>query len=384
MIDYSDHRPTQAIVDLTAIRHNIQLVESQLKDNQQIYATVKADGYGHGAVPIARAALQAGATGLAVATVDEGIELRSQGFSQVPILILGLTDPRGIAEILHYNLTITVSHLDFFKLAYEQLEETNQLGLLNLSKLTFHLALDTGMGRIGLRSVEETEAFKAGIKAYPWTNWEGVFTHFSTAGGGPEEYIEEQYNKWVELTEAIPEEVKVRHIANSGMGMWHLNYPTDIVRLGIAMYGIDPKDDLDNPITKELRPALQLVSELIYVKKVEKGSKVSYGATYEASEDEWIGTIPIGYADGWLRHYKGISLNVDGHACPIVGTINMDQLMIRLPREYPIGTNVTLIGTDYKGTNHASTIAKEVGTIGYEILTSIGPRVTRVYLDDSY
>lgn len=113
MIDYSDHRPTQAIVDLTAIRHNIQLVESQLKDNQQIYATVKANGYGHGAVPIARAALQAGATGLAVATVDEGIELRSQGFSQVPILILGLTDPRGIAEILHYNLTITVSHLDF-------------------------------------------------------------------------------------------------------------------------------------------------------------------------------------------------------------------------------------------------------------------------------
>ncbi|MBZ6527759.1 alanine racemase [Aerococcaceae bacterium DSM 111021] len=382
MIDYSDHRPTQAIVDLTAIRHNIKLVESHLKDGQQIYATVKANGYGHGAVPIARAALQAGATGLAVATVDEGIELRSQGFSQVPILILGLTDPRGIAEILHYNLTITVSHLDFFKLAYEQLEETNQLGLLNLSKLTFHLALDTGMGRIGLRSVEEVETFKEGIKAYPWTNWEGVFTHFATAGGGPVDYIEEQYNRWVELTQAIPTEVNIRHIANSGMGIWHLNYPTDIIRLGISMYGIDPKDEFDNPTTKDLHPALQLVSELIYVKKVEKGAKISYGATYETVEDEWIATIPIGYADGWLRRYQTISLNVDGQACPVVGTINMDQMMIRLPREYPIGTNVTLIGTDYKGANHASTIAKEVDTIGYEVLTSIGPRVPRVYLDE--
>lgn len=383
MIDYSDHRPTQAIVDLTAIRHNIKLIKEQLKDKQQIYATVKANGYGHGAVPIARSALQAGATGLAVATVDEGIELRSQGFSQVPILILGLTDPRGIAEILHYNLTVTVSHLDFFKQAYQQLEETDQLGLLNLSKLTFHLALDTGMGRIGLQTIEEVEAFKDGIQAYPWANWEGVFTHFATAGGGPTDYIKEQYARWVELTDVIPAEVAIRHIANSGMGVWHLEYPTDIVRLGIAMYGIDPKDEFGNPVTKDLKPALQLVSELIYVKQVKKGSKISYGATYEASEDEWIGTIPIGYADGWQRRYQPISLIVDGQACPVVGTINMDQMMIRLPREYPIGTNVTLIASDAEGSNHVSTIAQQVGTISYEVLTSIGSRVPRIYLSES-
>ncbi|XJS10777.1 alanine racemase [Aerococcaceae bacterium WGS1372] len=382
-MEYSDHRPTQAIVDLTAIRHNVERIKEQLEPTQEIYATVKADGYGHGAIPVAHAALKAGATGLAVATVDEGIELRSQGFSQVPILILGLTDPRGIAEILHYNLTITVSGLDFFQLAYEQLEETDQLNLLKLTPLKFHLALDTGMGRIGLRTIDEIEAFKAGLVDFWWAFWEGVFTHMATAGGGPEEYIESQYQKWESLLTAIPDTVEYRHLANSAMGSWYNQYPTDIVRLGISMYGIDPKDDATLPVSRDLQPALQLISEIIYVKKIEQGSKVSYGATYEAKEDEWVATVPIGYADGWLRHYQPISLIVNGQRCPILGRINMDQLMIKLPEYYEVGTTVTLIGTDYQETNHVSDIAKTVGTIGYEVLTSIGPRVPRVYLDES-
>lgn len=383
MIDYSDHRPTQVIVDLAAIRHNIGVIQEQLPEGQEIYATVKANGYGHGAIQVARAALQAGATGLAVATVDEGIELRSQGFSQVPILVLGLTDPRGIAEILHYNLTITVSDLEFFNYAYEQLEDTNQLGLLKLSPLQFHLALDTGMGRIGLRKVEEVSAFEKGIQDHPWAHWQGVFTHFSTAGGGPVEYVKEQYENWLDLLTAVPESVSVRHIANSAMGSWYPEYPTSIVRLGISMYGIDPKDNPMNTVSDKLEPAMQLISEIIYVKQIEKGSKVSYGATYEASEDEWIATVPIGYADGWLRRYQPISLLVNGHRCPVVGTINMDQLMIKLPRKFPIGTNVTIIGVDHDETNNVSDIAKTVDTIGYEVLTTIGNRVPRVYLDDS-
>lgn len=382
-MDYSDHRPTQAIVDLSAIRYNVERIQQQLDPRQEIYATVKADAYGHGAIPVAHAALKAGATGLAVATVDEGIELRSQGFSQIPILILGLTDPRGIGEILHYNLTITVSQADFFRLAYDQLEETDQLNLLKLTPLNFHLALDTGMGRIGLRTIEEIEDFKAALAGYPWAHWQGVFTHMATAGGGPEEYIDEQYQVWESLLTAVPDTVEYRHLANSAMGSWYNQYPTDIVRLGISMYGIDPKDDPTQAVSRDLQPALQLISEIIYVKKIEKGSKVSYGATYEAQEDEWVATVPIGYADGWLRHYQGVDLIVNGQPCPILGRINMDQLMIKLPEYYEVGTTVTLIGTDHQETNHVSDIAKTVGTIGYEVLTSIGPRVPRVYLDES-
>ena len=382
-MEYSDHRPTQAIVDLSAIRHNVERIQQQLDPRQEIYATVKADGYGHGAIPVAHAALKAGATGLAVATVDEGIELRSQGFSQVPILILGLTDPRGIGEILHYNLTITVSQADFFRLAYDQLEETDQLNLLKLTPLNFHLALDTGMGRIGLRTIEEIADFKAALADYPWAHWQGVFTHMATAGGGPEDYIEEQYQRWESLLTAVPDTVEYRHLANSAMGSWYNQYPTDIVRLGISMYGIDPKDDPSQAVSRDLQPALQLISEIIYVKKIEKGSKVSYGATYEAQEDEWVATVPIGYADGWLRYYQGVDLIVNGQRCPILGRINMDQLMIKLPEYYEVGTTVTLIGTDHQETNHVSDIAKAVGTIGYEVLTSIGPRVPRIYLDES-
>lgn len=382
-MEYSDHRPTQAIVDLSAIRHNVERIQQQLDPRQEIYATVKADGYGHGAIPVAHAALKAGATGLAVATVDEGIELRSQGFSQVPILILGLTDPRGIGEILHYNLTITVSQADFFRLAYDQLEETDQLNLLKLTPLNFHLALDTGMGRIGLRTIEEIADFKAALADYPWAHWQGVFTHMATAGGGPEDYIEEQYQRWESLLTAVPDTVEYRHLANSAMGSWYNQYPTDIVRLGISMYGIDPKDDPSQAVSRDLQPALQLISEIIYVKQIEKGSKISYGATYEVQEDEWVATVPIGYADGWLRYYQGVDLIVNGQRCPILGRINMDQLMIKLPEYYEVGTTVTLIGTDHQETNHVSDIAKAVGTIGYEVLTSIGPRVPRIYLDES-
>lgn len=378
----NDHRPTQAIINLTAIQQNIHKIQSKLPPGQLIYASVKADGYGHGAVQTAKAALEAGIQGIAVATVDEAIELRQADIVDVPIHILGLTDPRGIAEILHYQLTVTVSGTEFFQSAYEQLVETQQLELLDRG-LTFHLALDTGMGRIGLRELSEIEEFAAEVTAYPWAEWEGVFTHFATASGGPEEYVAEQYQRWEHLLKAVPAEVTYRHIANSAMAIWYNDlYPTDIVRLGIAMYGIDPKDQQDDAFTMTLEPALSLVSEIIYVKQVAKHSKISYGASYEAQADEWIATIPIGYADGWLRHYQVSPIIVDGQACEVVGVINMDQLMIRLPKYYPIGTTVTLIGQDGTLNNHVSSMAAEMNTIGYEILTSIGPRVPRIYLND--
>lgn len=383
MFEPSEHRPTEAIVDLNAIQHNVRVMLAKMDDEQKLYAVVKANGYGHGAPQVADAALAAGAKGLAVATVDEAIELRQHGHRFVPILVMGLTDPRGIAEIIYYNLTVTVSGLDFFEKAYQQLDETAHLSILDDAKLRFHLKLDTGMGRIGLTTPEEITAFAEAIQAITWVDWEGVYTHFSTAGGGSEDYIDYQWQQWLELTAAVPEAVKVRHYANSAMGLWYPREPkSDIVRYGIAMYGVDPKDQVPSATEPSLKPALSIVSELIHVKHVPAGTHISYGATYRADSDQWIATVPIGYADGWLRRFDAIPVLVDGHACPVVGTINMDQLMIRLPHEYLVGTTVTLLGQDNQLENHVSLLAKMTDTIGYEILCGIGGRVPRIYLAD--
>lgn len=383
MFEPSEHRPTEAIVDLNAIQHNVRVMLAKMDDEQKLYAVVKANGYGHGAPQVADAALAAGAKGLAVATVDEAIELRQHGHRFVPILVMGLTDPRGIAEIIYYNLTVTVSGLDFFEKAYQQLDETAHLSILDDAKLRFHLKLDTGMGRIGLTTPEEITAFSEAIQAITWVDWEGVYTHFSTAGGGSEDYIDYQWQQWLELTAAVPEAVKVRHYANSAMGLWYPREPkSDIVRYGIAMYGVDPKDQVPSATEPSLKPALSIVSELIHVKHVPAGTHISYGATYRADSDQWIATVPIGYADGWLRRFDAIPVLVDGHACPVVGTINMDQLMIRLPHEYLVGTTVTLLGQDNQLENHVSLLAKMTDTIGYEILCGIGGRVPRIYLAD--
>lgn len=376
----NEHRPSQVIVDLDAVKHNIQMMINKMDDNQELYAVVKADGYGHGAYEIAQTALESGARGLCVATVDEAIQLREKGIES-PILVLGLTDPRGIAEILHYNIIVTVSQLEFFEVAYQQLQEADELCLLESHQLTFHLALDTGMGRIGLRDEASIMEFVDGVEGIEWIQWQGVFTHFSTIGGGPQSYVDHQWQQWQAWMPLIPEYVKIRHFANSAMGLWgNMMSQTSLVRYGISMYGIDPKDQY--PAQDALKPALSFISEIVHVKQVPAGESISYGARYTTETEEWIATIPVGYADGWLRHYAQIPILVDGQACPVLGVINMDQLMIRLPKYYPEGTTVTLIGQDGASENHVSQMAHEINTIGYEILTSIGKRVPRIYLKE--
>lgn len=373
-----EHRPTRVIVDLDAIHHNLRVLQAKLYPGQMIYAVVKANAYGHGAFEVAQTALAGGATGLAVATADEGIQLRQQGIT-APILVLGLTNPEGIEALLTYHLSVTVSSLTFFERAKAYMQSRGQGERLDRTSLPFHLALDTGMSRIGLQSEREIHAFIEGIQAYPWADWQGVFTHFSTIGGGPQAYVEVQWAKWQAWMPLIPEWVKIRHYANSAMGMWGDKVPpSDIVRYGIGLYGLDPKDQWPGP--DPLQPALSLVSALVYTKEIPAGQSVSYGATYTAQEPEWIGTVPIGYADGWFRHYSTIPVLIDGQACPVVGVINMDQLMIKLPAYYPPGTPITLIGKNGGLENHLSPMARTLHTISYEILCGISSRVPRYYV----
>lgn len=374
----NEHRPTQAIIDLGAIQTNLKTIQEHYSEDIITYVAVKANAYGHGAVEVAKAALDVGVEGLFVATVDEGIELRQAGITNVPILVTGLTDPRGIAEVFDYDLTLTVSGIAFFEKAVDQLTTTQQRHLLD-KELPIHLALDTGMGRIGLQKPEEILAFIKGLEAYPWVRWEGVFTHFSTASGGPKDYIDTQWERWQDLLKVVPEEVTYRHHANTAMAYLTDDYPTDIARIGIGMYGIDAEDRSPDPYG--LVPALSLVSAIIYVKEVDPGRFISYGATYKTQEKEWIATIPLGYADGWFRRYQNFDVLVQGKKCPVVGRINMDQLMVRLPKEFPVGTTVTFIGQNSGQSNHVSDLARVADTIGYEVVCGISDRVPRVHVN---
>ena len=371
------HRPTIAKVDLGAIKWNIKQIRSHMKNDKKLLAVVKADGYGHGAVPVANAAKEAGVDGFCVAILDEAIELRENGFTEDFMLVMGITEVRDVSIMADSNISVAVSSIDW-------LEEA--LPLLALRKtrnpLRIHLAVDTGMGRVGLRTEEEVQAFELFCQQYDDLHFEGIFTHFATADGEDAAQVERQYQTFKHLVSSLEKRPDIVHLANSAMTLWHEDFETDAARVGIAMYGYNPSDKTI-PLPYQLKPAFRLETELSYVKQMKEGDTISYGARYRAYEGEWLATLPIGYADGWRRDLGGQTLLVDGHRCPIRGVVCMDQCMISLPHDFPIGTKVTMIGENQGETNSPSDMAVEIGTIGYEILCGISDRVPRVYVDST-
>ena len=369
------HRPTVAKVDLGAIKWNINQIRNHIRPGKKLLAVVKADGYGHGAVPIANAAKEAGVDGFCVAILDEAIELRQNGFTEDFLLVMGVTEVRDVALMADSNISVTVSSFEWLEAA---------LPLLNLRKTTnplrIHLAVDTGMGRIGLRTKEEVQAFEALCEKHESLHAGGIFTHFATADGEDDVQVERQYETFKELVKSMAIRPDMVHLANSAMTLWHEDFETDATRVGIAMYGYNPSD-LTIPLPYELQPAFTLETEISYVKQMHEGDTISYGARYKAYEGEWLATLPIGYADGWRRDLGNQTLLVDGHRCPVRGVVCMDQLMISLPHAYPIGTKVTLLGENNGEWNNPSEMAVELGTIGYEILCGISDRVPRIYND---
>lgn len=370
------HRPTVATIDLGAIKSNIKTIRSNIKEHKKLLAVVKADGYGHGAIPIANAAKEAGVDGFCVAILDEAIELRDSGFTEDFLLVMGVTELRDVALMADLNISATAASTEWLKEA---------LPLLKLRKTTnplrIHLAVDTGMGRIGLRTNEEILAFEEFCNEHEELHLEGIFTHFATADGEDDRQVERQYANFKEQVASLKQRPEIVHLANSAMTLWHEDFETDAVRVGIAMYGYNPSDKTIQ-LPYPLKPALTLETELSYVKQMHEGDTISYGARYRAYEGEWLATLPIGYADGWRRDLGGQTLLVEGHRCPVRGVICMDQCMISLPKEFPIGTKVTLLGENNGEINNPSDMAVEIGTIGYEILCGISGRVPRNYVDN--
>jgi alanine racemase len=364
------YRDTWAEIDLDCIHANVASVKKLLPPKVDIIAVVKANAYGHGDLKVAETALTAGASYLAVAFMDEAIALRNKGI-EAPILVLGATRPEDVELAVNLNITVTLFQLDWVKAAQPYLPKDKVLSV--------HIKLDTGMGRIGIRTKEELAAVVEMISNDDRMNIEGIFTHFATADEVDLTYFEKQMQLFYDLLSVLKERPKYVHCSNSAAALRFSKANFNAVRLGIAMYGLTPSPEIEPELPIPLNEAFSLRSRLVHVKKLDKGEKLSYGATYETVGEEWIGTIPIGYADGWIRRLQGQEVLVEGKRVPIVGRICMDQCMVRLPHEVPVGTTVTLIGKQSNEFISVNEIAQKLDTINYEIPCIISTRVPRLY-----
>ncbi|MFA9556648.1 alanine racemase [Evansella sp. AB-rgal1] len=371
------YRDTWAEINIDAIQNNVRNLKRILPPNVHIMAIVKANGYGHGAVDVAKAAIESGAAYLGVAILDEAIALRNAGFTE-PILVLGYTRPEDVKIAIEKDITVTIFQSEWVDKAAACLSEANP------DFVRCHVKIDTGMGRIGIRSKEEGNALIKSLKNNPNFHVDGIFTHYATADELDTTYLERQQLQfqimidWFE--EQIGREISIKHCGNSATALRFGDKCYNMVRFGISMYGLSPSEEMKNVVPFELSEAFSLHSKITHVKRVLEGSGISYGATYRTGGNEWIGTVPIGYADGWIRANSVGDALVNGERVPIVGRICMDQMMISLPKPVSIGTKVTLIGSQGKESISVDEIARRLQTINYEIPCVISYRVPRVII----
>ncbi|EOH94008.1 alanine racemase [Enterococcus haemoperoxidus ATCC BAA-382] len=366
------HRPTKLVIDTQAIKENVCNEVKRMPEGTELFAVVKANGYGHGAVQTAQAAIKGGATGFCVALLDEAVELREAGITE-PILILSVVDVSYIDLLLKYDLSVTVATQEWLEQAIDQLNHIE-----TQTPLKIHIKVDTGMGRIGFTTPEAVKQVVELVQSTQFFIWEGLFTHFSTADEKNGCYFEKQTQRFQAILSVLIELPKYVHVSNSATALWHPDNVGNMIRFGIAMYGLNPSGRA-LPEVYPLKPALSLFSSLIQVKQLSAGEGIGYGNTYTTTEKEWIGTVPIGYADGWLRHLQGFSVLVNGKKCEIVGRICMDQCMIRLPKKTAVGTQVTLIGHDHGEQITMQMVADKLETIHYEVACTFSERMPREY-----
>jgi alanine racemase len=361
-----------AEVNLAAIERNVTLLRARLRPATAICAVVKANGYGHGAAPAARAAQAAGATTIAVATAGEALELRAAGISG-PMMILGAISDEELPLAFEARAELVAWDERFVKTV------ARHDGLTAI-----HVKLDSGMGRLGIRSAERALAIVGTVIAEPNLHLAGVTTHFATADGD-QDFVSRQlreFEPFVSVVRDVAPDV-VAHAANSAATLWHQASHFDMVRCGIAIYGADPMNQDPHPLG--LEPALALRSYAAAVKRIKTGESAGYGRRFIAERDGWLATVPIGYGDGFRR---GLTNNCDvligGHRYPLVGTVSMDNITVDLGpvTDVKIGDAVTLVGADGNERQTAEELARRLDTINYEVLCGISNRVPRYYHRD--
>ncbi len=356
------------IIDPEAIRENMAALRGAVPRSAKMMAVVKADGYGHGAATAARAALAGGAEALAVATAEEGIALREAGIG-APILILGAVSREDAGISAAHGLTATVCAPWMVQACQEAAEALGGAGTMEV-----HLKIDSGMGRIGVRTREERDAVLAALARCGRVRLTGAYTHFSDADGDDagEAYSGEQFRRFLEMTEGLK---VIRHCANSAASLRHPEWALDMVREGISLYGYPPVET-----GLPLKPCMSWRARISYVKEVPAGTYISYGRTWRTEKPARIATVTCGYGDGYHRAAGGrAEVLIRGRRAPVVGRICMDQMMADVT-DIPEAREedpVTLMGTDGGETITAEDIARWSGTISYEVLLSCGSRVER-------
>ncbi|MDY5575914.1 MAG: alanine racemase [Lachnospiraceae bacterium] len=381
-----------AEINLDCIRDNILAMKQNVGEDTAMAAVLKTDGYGHGAVPIALA-LKDMVQAFAVATIDEGINLRKHGLDN-EIFILGFLPEGRIEDAITYEIYPAVFE-------YSMAEKISRKAVQIGKQAKIQIKVDTGMGRIGFPVSEESVETVARISKLPNLVIDGIFTHFASSDSADKTMANGQYEKFIWFTESLKKRgvtIRVRHCDNSA-GIIDLPQDSmDMVRAGIALYGLYPSEEVDKEKVK-LRPALSMKSHIIYLKDVEPGYGISYGSTFVTSRKTKVATIPVGYGDGYQRNLsnKGYVL-IRGQKAKIIGRVCMDQFMVDVTDIDGVceGDDVTLIGEDGKLQITVEELAELAGTFNYEFVCDLGKRVPRVfysngriicgkdYFDDNY
>ncbi|MBP1930034.1 alanine racemase [Ammoniphilus resinae] len=365
------YRSTWVEVDLQAIADNVRAFRAHLPQQTKIMAVIKADGYGHGAIPVAKAALASGAEYLGVAMLEEAIELRQAGIT-APILALGYIPSEFVAIAIQHDVTMTVYHEELIPAIQTAAEKLNK-------NAKVHLKVDTGMGRIGVRTKEEFSQLAVAICQSPRIELEGAFTHFACADEEDSSYTGQQLQHFTKILESS--EIPLIHCSNSAAAILFPNQGYNMIRLGISLYGQYP-----STYTKgkgvQLKPAFSLKAKVTHVKQVPAGTFISYGATYQVKESAYVATIPIGYADGYSRSLSNRgSVLIRGKRVPIIGRVCMDQLMVDVSSvpDCRLGDEVVLIGKQGNQEITVDEVADLLHTINYEVTCMISKRVPRIY-----
>ena len=371
-------RPVWAEIDLDAIKYNIDSIKRRV-DTKELIAVVKADAYGHGALDVSKTLVENGATKLAVAVITEAMELR-HGNINTPIMILGYTPLEFAADLINYDIEQTIFDLEY---ATKLSEIALNLG----KKAKVHVALDTGMGRIGFLINDNSLNEILKISSLKGFEVVGIFTHFATADESDKNYSNKQYKKFTDFNEKLVSKgvnIPLKHVSNSGAIIDMPNTYLDGVRAGIVLYGYYPSEDVLKQ-NLDLKKAISIKTQVAHVKILDKNEYVSYGRKFKTERKSIIATLPIGYADGYSRALTGkAKVIINGKFAPVVGTICMDQCMIDVTDigDVHVGDEVIVLGKDKDLKFDADDMAKAMGTINYEVLCMIKQRIPRVYIED--
>lgn len=379
MINFRGYQRCCVKVNLDAISHNLKEVKSRLNDGVKLMAVVKADAYGHGSAMVTKH-IEDGVDYFAVACLDEALALREDGIKK-PILILSYTHTSFAKDLIENDITATVydyNEAKFFSSAALELGK----------KLTVHIAVDTGMGRIGVQADDEGVDIVKRIYSLEGLDVEGIFSHYACADCADKTSANEQteiFDRFIEKLESYGVDIPIKHICNSA-GSTELSKQYDMCRVGMSLYGLFPSDEMDKS-KLNLKPAMKVVSRIVHVKDVPAGFKIGYGHAYVTPSPKRIATVSIGYADGYNRAYTGVGyVLINGQKAPVVGKVCMDLIMVDVTgiENAEVDTEVVILGRSGDARITAEELGAMINSFNYEIICTFMPRARRIYFTEQY